>query len=428
VAANALNEGDTIVHVPLSCVITNTDFKAQLEALPGQLKHVGDVALALALLAAQSAGTHCPYVASLPTPADFAACLPSWWPAEERAALLRGSPLLREVEDDVASFDHDWALLRGAGVTTAGAAQVTRGDLQWALAVVTSRAFTMDSGASCLVPGVDVMNHRRPRMTSYTISEDGSAGGGGMKVVALQTVAAGAEVAITYGAKGNSQLLRHYGFTVAANTEPDGSSNDVFPLRFAPDPRPSRKRKGDDAAETGGDLVVELRLASSLAPKHYTFGPFTKCLDACRVLSLTTPSSAGGKLEVRHARTEVAALECLAARLQDADARYSGPPPLPCSHEARRADCARVVASERRTLRFYTTVAATAAAILRNETSSPRGDPPWKAAALAALAAADAAATETGGSELDPLLAPLCTISGLVRTYLQIKFGVKLEN
>jgi hypothetical protein len=460
VASDALNEGETVMHVPLACFITNSKFKAQLEAIPGQFTLIDDTALALALIDAQSAGTHGPYVDSLPTSADFAACLPSWWPAEERASLLHGSPLLEEVEAHVSSFDLDWNLLQDSR-TALGVPQLTKDAFQWALAVVTSRAFTMDSGTSCLIPGMDIMNHRRPRVTSYTISED--ANDNGVTVVALQTIGIGAEVTITYGAKSNSHLLRNYGFTVAANTEADGSSNDLCRVQFSLDSQPSRKRKAS-GAEAAGNAVdeevhalrlerwkafkasddddedasqhdktsarwVDLRLTSSTAPKHYTFGAFTKCLDASRVLSLTTATvgSAGKKLEPRHTRSEVAALEYLAAHLQELEARYENPPAASSpisSDDARHVNCTRVISSERQMLQFYTKVATTAATILRHETSSPRGDQSWKTAALETLEAADA--TAPPGALEGSLSSPLCAVSRLVRTYLQIKFGAKL--
>ena len=75
-------------------------------------------------------------------------------------------------------------------------------------------------------------------------------------------------------------------------------------------------------------------------------------------------------------------------------------------------------------LQFYTKVATTAATILRHETSSPRGDQSWKTAALETLEAADA--TAPPGALEGSLSSPLCAVSRLVRTYLQIKFGAKL--
>jgi len=462
VTSSVLNDGETILYIPLSCFITNTKFKSSLEALSGQLKLLDDIALALALLAAQSAGTHAPYVNSLPTSADFAECLPSWWSAEDRASLLHGSPLLEEVEANLSCFEHDWALLLDVRIAL-GMPQLAGGSLRWALAVVTSRAFTMDSGVSCLIPGMDIMNHRRPRVASYTFSEDGI-DDTGVKVKTLQAVQKGAEVTITYGAKSNSHLLCNYGFTVAGNTEPDGSSNDLCRVRFSLDSQPSRKRKASDteAADEGKDEVhalrlerwkafktsddntqasqhdddgarlLDLRLTSSSAPKHYMFGAFTKCLDTCRVLSLTaaTIGSTGKKLEPQHTRSEVAALNYLAAHLLDVDARYANPPanysPISCD-DARRINCIRVISSERRTLQFYAKVATTVASILRRETTSPRGDSQWKTAALETLAAADATASQDAATcDADPFLSPLCTVTKLVHTFLQVKFGVKL--
>ena len=67
---------------------------------------------------------------------------------------------------------------------------------------------------------------------------------------------------LTYGARGNSQLLLNYGFSIARNWEPDGSSNDV--LEFS----------------LNGEDMVNLRAG----PKSYSYGPLVKALEqACTV-------------------------------------------------------------------------------------------------------------------------------------------------
>jgi hypothetical protein len=71
-------------------------------------------------------------------------------------------------------------------------------------------------------------------------------------------------LAITYGAKGNAQLLFNYGFCIANNLEPDGSSNDIVELKLK-----------------DGKPPIEMRTG----PKSFTFGPLCKAIELFHVHS-----------------------------------------------------------------------------------------------------------------------------------------------
>ena len=86
-----------------------------------------------------------------------------------------------------------------------------------------SRAFA-DMGGTydeniAMVPSLDLCNHCHGNVAknlSYTKTSDGS-----VRVVASD-VSADTVLAISYGARGNAQLLFHNGFCFSDNIEPDG--------------------------------------------------------------------------------------------------------------------------------------------------------------------------------------------------------------
>ena len=85
-----------------------------------------------------------------------------------------------------------------------------------------------ESLRAALVPMVDLANHhRKPRECAFAFQPST-----GVRVTALRAFAPGDPVRISYGARGAADLLLRYGFVVADNVEPDGSSNDVFPLNM----------------------------------------------------------------------------------------------------------------------------------------------------------------------------------------------------
>ena len=85
-----------------------------------------------------------------------------------------------------------------------------------------------ESLRAALVPMVDLANHhRKPRECAFAFHPST-----GVRVTALRAFAPGDPVQISYGARGAADLLLRYGFVVADNVEPDGSSNDVFPLKM----------------------------------------------------------------------------------------------------------------------------------------------------------------------------------------------------
>ena len=307
-----VRQGDVLLRVPLSCCLTSVRACAELHASApaaaealldaassGQLRHeLGDIALALALCRAVERGSSCETHmrhllrttpgaqemlegdTALPAHAcalqagggrQHASALLAEW-----EALLSPSPVHAHIADEVGKL---LASHKAVDSALAQSAPPLR-DFLWAMAVVSSRTFTVPFdgvaaagagagaeaartgayGESCLalVPLMDILNHKRPRETAWRLDADRSAGlDGAMEMTALQPFAAGIEVHDNYGAAGNGPLLVRYGFTVAHNFEPDNSCNDTLPYALC-------------------GTRVELRAG----PPAYSFGPLAKLVDA----------------------------------------------------------------------------------------------------------------------------------------------------
>uniref|UniRef100_A0A7S3QAP1 SET domain-containing protein n=1 Tax=Chaetoceros debilis TaxID=122233 RepID=A0A7S3QAP1_9STRA len=212
------------------------------------------------------------YLSTLPHNASYDG-LPRRWSDEKIERLLKGSSVFKKVHKQKSGFISDYNLLKEGyekhkcasckndkGNLAVEFASIVRFDEM--LSAVGSRAFDElgEENIDAMVPLLDLMNHKRGvGQTSdimYVKGHDGS-----INVTATNDMAAGQIPGITYGAKGNAQLLVNYGFCLENNYEPDFSSNNV--LEF----------------EVNGHSV-ELRSG----PKSYSYGCFVKALELYRPL------------------------------------------------------------------------------------------------------------------------------------------------
>mmetsp|Transcript_15013 Transcript_15013/g.27224 ORF Transcript_15013/g.27224 Transcript_15013/m.27224 type:complete len:476 (-) Transcript_15013:142-1569(-) len=246
-----------------------------------------------------------PYLQTLPSSYDE---LPRHWPSELLDQLLTGSPLLRRVNDSRSSirahyqiFKDEWGEKNGTNEEQELEKSLfpTFEEFDTMVGAVSSRAFgglvrrkhvvittnddddddddddanviqkneeegnLEDLEEDAMVPLLDLLDHCRGKQgdtknVSYDRNDDDA--DGSMIVIRVTSDASlvpNTPLRNTYGAKGNSQLLIHYGFCLLDNLEPDGSSNDV--LEFSPQE---------------GTAMVELRAG----PKSYTFGGLIKAL------------------------------------------------------------------------------------------------------------------------------------------------------
>jgi hypothetical protein len=213
-----------------------------------------------------------PYLASLSFD-QIANALPRRWTVRQ-LAYLTGSPLLQRIakqKQGVAEDHQLWqAALAASSSWTKDTPFPSLEAFDQALAVVSSRAFAGPgrTTSSCvLVPLLDLCNHQRgsqqeKKNLSYAWSGD-QQDGSNMVVRTTQVIAPHDTFRITYGAQSNGQLLLNYGFCLADNNEPDGSSNNVYEFCV-------------DGTAGSASNIIRLRLG----PKSYTYGPLVQILEA----------------------------------------------------------------------------------------------------------------------------------------------------
>lgn len=159
--------------------------------------------------------------------------LPRRWSDENLAKYLTGTSLFNRVNEEKKGLRQDYEMLfdflqSNEDIKQALAPFPNVQIFDQMLAAVGSRAFDGlgDDELEAMVPLLDLCNHKRGVAESSDISysrvvckSDDSAA---IVVTAKCDLKHGAVPGITYGAKGNAQLLARYGFTLLDNTEPDG--------------------------------------------------------------------------------------------------------------------------------------------------------------------------------------------------------------
>ena len=143
-----------------------------------------DLVLAFHLAADVSRGPsafHAPYYATLPIDDDDPRCmLPRSWSDAELQSLLGGSPSVAEAHRARAAVHADYAAVSASArqLTVHGAlpdAWPSFDAFDWATAIVASRCFVLEEAAGgggsieALVPLVDMLNHARPRQSTYCV-------------------------------------------------------------------------------------------------------------------------------------------------------------------------------------------------------------------------------------------------------------------
>mmetsp|Transcript_30170 Transcript_30170/g.46010 ORF Transcript_30170/g.46010 Transcript_30170/m.46010 type:complete len:474 (-) Transcript_30170:5308-6729(-) len=200
-----------------------------------------------------------PYLDTLPKSESFN-YLPRRW-SQEDLRLLRGSRLLDRIDNARSFIENDYKLISRAWSNSDFPTLPNFETFDSMLAVVTSRAFA-GMGQSChdkdiaMLPLIDLCNHYRggdmTKNASYT--KDGTK----VQLTSCVSLEKGSIIRLTYGAKGNAQLLMNYGFTIPKNLEKDGSSNDVVEIKLK-----------------NGCSIIELRTG----PKSYSFGCFSRAVE-----------------------------------------------------------------------------------------------------------------------------------------------------
>lgn len=218
----------------------------------------------IALFLAYQSPKELPYLDSLPESTSFDA-LPRRWSESQLEAYLAGSPLMSRIVKARTGVQADYDAVRQAykknAIDEKAHSFPSFEAFSDMLAAVSSRAFSIgnhDDNSSSMIPLLDLCNHSRGKGDKKNLSYQWNDEDGCVQVTSTDMIDPGGLLQITYGARGNGQLLLNYGFAIPNNLEPDNSSNDV--LEFS----------------LGDSTVVELRTG----PKSYTYGGFVKALES----------------------------------------------------------------------------------------------------------------------------------------------------
>ena len=282
---SAIPTGTMLIRIPSSCLLTvdtvsSTPFGKKLvnkiQSISGDAlqNDKSDLMLALYMAHIPSAkdirSDHAAYLATLPPPSSYNN-IPRRWGDTQLESLLGGTSLLTRVRKDQSNLKCDYKSISSAwnekgGKDESVAKLPSFEQFDDMFAAVSSRGFAglgSDDGQSdAMVPLLDLLDHRRGtdakkdvRYSRRCSAKEGSGAHTCIEVVADRDLQPGSTLHDTYGAKGNAQLLNRYGFCIANNLEPDGSSNDVVEISLKE-----------------GQPPVELRAG----PKSYTYGKLAR--------------------------------------------------------------------------------------------------------------------------------------------------------
>lgn len=127
---------------------------------------------------------------------------------DEEKEWLKGSPFLEQVNEKIDDIREDYNTICKA---VPEYAEYPIDEFSRIRMTVSSRIFGMDIDTiktDGFVPLADMLNHRRPRQTSWNYDQER----GGFVIEALENICRGEEVLDSYGKKCNSRFLLNYGF------------------------------------------------------------------------------------------------------------------------------------------------------------------------------------------------------------------------
>lgn len=213
VADEWIGPGDCILRVPNECLLTTSAIADSdvVRELRNSGRNFGDQVLLSAFVAASrnDESRWSPYLDTLPTTAPPT---PVFFDDAELRELA-GTTLAARALEQREAIRNEWHQVRAVAPALNGC---TERDWLTARSLVTSRAFGLRSPSGVmdsLVPMADIPNHRRPGQAEWSYDAES----GTFTMVARRAFAPGESVHISYGAKGNSRLLLHYGFCLENN-------------------------------------------------------------------------------------------------------------------------------------------------------------------------------------------------------------------
>jgi len=143
---------------------------------------------------------------------------PVFW-TDKEVGYLKGSTLSGEIQQRREKIRNDYNII--GGLIPGFFDNFTFEKFLWCRTIVGSRNFTITidgSKRTSMVPQADMLNHYRPRETSWTFENDIRC----FTITSLKPLKRGQQVMDSYGKKCNSKFLLHYGFAVELNREANG--------------------------------------------------------------------------------------------------------------------------------------------------------------------------------------------------------------
>ena len=161
-----------IIAIPLKCIITdqtgrNTPLGRRLEAVSHKLTVPNHCQVIVYMMTTRRMGSRSfyePYYKTLPYSFDN---FPIFWTAEELKK-LDGSDLVRQIKDRKRNIRNDYETIRE---TLGRDFEFTFEEFLWCRTAVGSRNFSIvvdGEKRTAMVPMADMLNHYRPRQTSWT--------------------------------------------------------------------------------------------------------------------------------------------------------------------------------------------------------------------------------------------------------------------
>ena len=219
-----------IIAIPLKCIITdqtgrNTPLGRRLEAVSHKLTVPNHCQVIVYMMTTRKTGNrsfYAPYYKTLPYSFDN---FPIFWTPDELKK-LEGSDLVRQIKDRKRNIRNDYEIIRE---TLGRDFEFTFEDFLWCRTAVGSRNFSIvvdGEKRTAMVPMADMLNHYRPRQTSWTFDNSQ----GCFTMTSLKMLGPRVQVMDSYGKKCNSKFLLHYGFTIECNREADGKCQNEVDL------------------------------------------------------------------------------------------------------------------------------------------------------------------------------------------------------
>lgn len=320
----------TIVAIPLRCLITDhmgktqTNIGRQVFSKRNTLSTPNLLAVVIYILETREDPDDFfqPYYDVLPQ--DYTN-FPIFWEAD-KLEWLTGSPLLTDIKERNDNMKGDYDELC---VLCPEFARFSFEEFLEVRTAVGSRNFGIvvdGEKRTAMVPHADMLNHYRPRETSWTFDNSRQC----FTITSLSSLMPGQQVMDSYGKKCNSKFLLHYGFAVEVNREEDGKCQNELLIRLSvlsetQDPLRSTKLSVLGPARASRSFRVSMNIDDKATMDAFSYLRIVVAnedeLSMIMALSARQQLSSS-RVHFVNERNESAALDMLASIMRSQLARY----------------------------------------------------------------------------------------------------------